>query len=472
MSINVILNAGRTALFTQQKAIGITSHNIANVNTDGYSRQRVNMATNEPYATMSGQTGTGVKAVEIQRIYDRFLGAQINDENQNLGNWETQKGILEKVEIIFDESSGNGLNQAMSEFWNAWQDLANNPSDFSGRTSLLAKSETMASIFNNIYSNLTQIQKDIDTGITGTIKEINSIAERIAGLNEKIAMIEVSGQNANDHRDSRDLLLKDLSFMIDINSFENSDGKVTVLTAVGKPLIENITSWNLSTQADTSGSVLRDIVWTDSDGNMVDITKDISGGKLKGWLEARDVVIPDYLSKLDELAEGIITDVNDLHQAGFGLDDVVVDDDDDGAGRNFFTAETSAFNMSVDSYIVNNTKHIAAAGIGDQLPGGNSNAIAIANLQNKVTMNSESATFDDYYNSLISDVGSMSRKIRVNFDHQTLMITHLDNYRESVSGVSIDEEMVNLIKFQHGYNAAARLISIADELLDRVINMV
>jgi len=467
MSINIILNSGRTALFTQQKAIAITSHNIANVNTDGYSRQRVNMATNEPYASPPGQTGTGVKAAEIQRIYDRFVGAQINDENQKLGSWEAQNGLLERVEIIFDESSGYGLNRAMSEFWNAWQDMANNPSDHAGRTALLSKSETMTSIFNNIYSNLTQIQKDIDISTTGTIKEINSIAERIAELNEKIARIEVSGQNANDHRDSRDLLLKDLSFMIDVNSFENSDGTVTVLTAGGRPLIENISSWNLSTQTNDSG--LRDIVWTDSDGNMVDITGDISGGELNGWLEVRDVIIPDYLSKLDELAEGIITDVNNLHRAGFGLDDVV---DDDGAGRNFFTAETSAFNMSVDSDILNDTKHIAAAGIGDELPGGNSNAIAIANLQNKVTMNGESATFDDYYNSLVSDVGSMSQKTKVNFDHQSLMVTHLDNYRESVSGVSLDEEMTNLIKFQHGYNAAARLITVADELLDRVINMV
>ena len=464
MSVNVILNAGRTALFTQQKAIGITSHNIANVNTDGYSRQRVNMATSAPYSSQPGQTGTGVQAVEIQRIYDRFLGAQINDENQNLGKWEAQKGILEKVEIIFDESSGDGLNQAMSEFWNAWQDLANNPSDYAERTALLFKSETMANTLNNTYSDLTQIQKDIDTSTTGTIKEVNSISERIAELNDKIALVEVGGQNANDYRDSRDLLLKDLSFMIDINYFENSDGKITVLTAGGRPLVENITSWNLSTQADTSGSSLRDIVWTDSDGNMVDITGDITGGKLKGWLEARDVTIPDSLSRLDELAEGIITEVNDLHQSGFGLNDDV-------GVRIFFTG-SSASDISVDSEIVNNISLIAAAG-SSGAPGDNSNAINIANLQNKLTMDdSATTTFDDYYNSLISDVGSMSQKTEINFEHQSLMVKHLDNYRESVSGVFIDEEMVNLIKFQHGYNAAARLISIADELLDRVINMV
>jgi flagellar hook-associated protein 1 FlgK len=456
-----ILNTGRTALLTQQKAIDVTGHNIANVNTDGYSRQRVNMETNEPYSSQPGQTGTGVRAAEIQRIYDRFLGAQINNENQNLGNWETQKGVLERVEIIFDESSGYGLNQAMSEFWNAWQDLANNPSDFAGRAALLAKSETMTATFNNIYSNLEQIQTDIDTSIMGTVKEINSIAEWIAGLNQKIALTEVGGQNANDYRDSRDLLLKELSLKINIDSFENSDGKVTVLVAGGRPLVENISSWNLSTQPDVD-SDFQDIAWTDSDGNLVDITDSISGGKLKGWLEARDVTIPDYLSKLDNLAEGIITEVNDLHKAGLGLNDVSV------AGRNFF-AGTTATNMAVDVDDVNN---IAAAGSFDGLPGGNSNAIEIANLQNALKMNSDTATFDDYYNSLVSDVGSGVQKATVNFDHQSSMVTHLDNYRESVSGVSLDEEMVNLIKFQHGYNAAARLISVADELLDRVISMV
>jgi flagellar hook-associated protein 1 FlgK len=456
-----ILNTARTALFTQQKAIDVTGHNIANVNTDGYSRQRVNMATNVPYSSQPGQTGTGVRAVEIQRIYDRFLGAQINNENQNLGNWEAQKGVLERVEIIFDESSGYGLNQAMSEFWNAWQDLANNPADYTGRVALLAKSETMTTTFNNMYSNLEQIQADIDTSIMGTVKEINSIAERIAGLNQKIALTEVGGQNANDYRDSLDLLLNELSSMIDINSFENSDGKVTVLVADGRPLVENISSWNLSTKADDSG--FQNIAWTDSDGNLVDITDSISGGKLKGGLEARDFIIPDYLSELDDLAKGISDGVNTLHKAGLGLIDNV--------GRNFFTG-TTATDIAVNQAIVENVNNIAAAGSSDGLPGGNSNAIEIANLQNALKMNSDTATFDDYYNSLVSDVGSGVQKATVNFDHQSSMVTHLDNYRESVSGVSLDEEMVNLIKFQHGYNAAARLISVADELLNTVINMV
>ena len=459
-SLYGILNTGGTALLVQQNAIDVAGHNIANVNTPGFSRQKVDMETNTPLNTAPGQTGAGVNAAEILRIYDRFLGKQIYDENQTLGNWEAQKGIYERVEMLFDESTGYGLNQAMSEFWNAWQDIANNPTDSASRTALLAKSETMATSFNNMDSNLKGIQKDIDSSIIGTLEEINSITGQIAGLNEKIVLIEVGGQNANDYRDSRDILLKDLSLMIDIEAFENSEGKATVLTVGGRPLVENFSSWDLSTRNGVSG--LKDVLLTDSEGTSVDITDDISGGKLKGWLEARDVTIADHLSNLDDLAAEIIQEVNVLHSAGYGLDSTTGDD--------FFTG-TSALDIAVHQDIVDDVNKIAVAG-GEGGVGDNSNAIEIANLQNALKMNSDTVSFDDYYNSLVSNVGNDMLTATVNFDQESIMITQLNNRRESVSGVSLDEEMVDLIKFQHAYNAAARLISIVDELLDRVTSMV
>ncbi|MBW2099632.1 MAG: flagellar hook-associated protein FlgK [Deltaproteobacteria bacterium] len=452
-NINGILNMGSRALLTQQMAIEVTGHNIANVNTPGYSRQRVNMETNEPVSSFV----TGVKATGIQRIYDQFLGDQINNESQNLGKWEARKGALERIEIILDESSGYGLNQAMSEFWNTWQDLANNPSGHTERVTLLAKGETLATTFNMAYSDLIQIQNDMDAGIKGTIREINLAAEQIVDLNQKIPQAELNNQSANDYRDERDLLLKELSSMIDINSFEDDEGKVTVLVGNGKALVENVTSWSLS----TNGSDLQDIVWNDGNGNPVDITDNISGGKLKGWLEVRDVTVPDYLNRLDTLAGSIISEVNDIHESGFGLDGLNEYD--------FFTG-TSADDIAVDSIVINDVNKIAAAGSLAGVPGDNSNAIAIANLQNGLTMSG--ATFDDYYNSLVSDVGSSTQEAAINFDHQSAMADQLDNYRESVSGVSLDEEMVNLVKFQHAYEAAAKLISTVDEMLETVISMV
>ena len=456
-----ILNVARGALLTQQLGIDVTGHNIANVNTLGYSRQRVNMQTNVPIPFWPGQTGTGVNAVDIQRIYDRFVGVQINNENQNLGRWETQKGGLEKVEMIFDETTGYGLSQAMDEFWNAWQDLVNNPSGHTERTALVAKSEILANRFNKIYSDLEQTQKDADNSIKGTVEEINLISDQIADLNEQISQIEATGQNANDLRDQRDLLLNELSSMMDITTSEGNDGKVTVFISGGRPLVQNNSSWDLSTQTNASG--FQDIVWLDGNGGTVNITDNISGGRLKGWIEVRDVSIPGYLSRLDDLAGTIINEVNSLHQVGFDLSG--------NPGEIFFTG-TSASDMAVNPNIVSDVNLIAASGTAGGVPGDNSNAIAIANLQNALTMSGNTATFGDYYNSIVTDVGSDVQKAGINFEHQTAMVNHLNNYRESISGVSLDEEMVNLIKFQHAYDAAAKLITTVDELLNTVLNMV
>ena len=454
-----ILNVASRALLVQQRAIDITGHNIANVNTPGYTRQRVNMETGVPIPFGSGMIGSGVRATEIQRIHDRFLGMQINIENQNLSKWEARKGALERSEIIFNESSGYGLNQAMSEYWGAWQDLANNPAGHTERMGLLATGETLAGTLNGLYAELEQLQKDLDTNIAGTVDQINLITEQIADLNQKVSQAEVSGQNANDYRDQRELLLNELSSMIDVNSFEDGEGKVTVLTGGGRPLVQSNASWDLSTQMNAG---FHDVVWTDRDGNTVDITQDISGGKLKGWLEARDTTIPDYMTRLDTLAGEMIAQVNAVHQGGFALDG--------STGRDFFSG-SSASDIAVNTAIVNDVDLIAASGTLGGVPGDNSNAIAVADLQNTLTVGG-TATFDDYYNALVSDVGRGVQTATYNFEHQADMMTHMENYRESISGVSLDEEMVNLVKYEHAYQAAAKLVTAMDELLNTVINMI
>ena len=454
-----LLDLGRGALLAHQKAINITGHNIANVNTPGYSRQRVNLATNLGLTSSPGQMGAGVRASDIQRIYDKFLGSQINTESYNQGKWEAQKSSLERVEIIFDETTGFGLNQAMGDFFNAWQDMANNPEGHTQRQVLVAKSEIMAGTFNKISSDLNQLQNDLDSSIKSAVVEINTIAGEISDLNAKISDIENSGQSANDLRDKRDIYLRELSSMIDISSFENNDGQVTVLVGSGTPLVQPPHALSLSTVTNTSGH--EDVLWVDRDGNTVDITNDISGGKLKGWLEVRDVEIENYKISLDNLASGMITEVNNLHTAGFDLNGV--------AGVNFFTG-SSASDISVNPAVVGDVNLVAASGTG--APGDNSNAIAIANLQNRLLMSGGTATYDDFYNSLISDVGIAVQSAQMNYDHQTAMVSTLDNYRESISGVSLDEEMVNLVKFQHAYDAAAKLVSAVDEMLNTVMNMV
>lgn len=455
-----LLNIGQSALLTQQKAIDITGNNIANVNTPGYSRQRLVMKQGQPVRVDNLTMSTGVTADPgIQRFYDQFLGAQLRDETGNLGRWEAQKEALEKVELMFDEANGYGLSQAMNDYWNAWQDLSNDPSGVAERTTLVSASQFLATTFNQMYDNISTLQQDIDTHVDGMATDINAMADRIAALNLKISQVEVTGHNANEHRDERDQLVLELAEMIDINSYEDGDGNLNIDITGGKPLVQGASTWDLVT-GDSGG--VQAVYWQASDGTNVDITNSISAGELKGWIESRDVKLNEYLTQLDDLANTIRTDVNTRHALGFDLNG--------NAGGVFFTG-TGAVDMAVNAAIVADSDLIAAAGAGEGLPGGNGNAIAMADLQNASAAALGGSTFGEYYNSLVGKVGADVQAADFNQGHQATMVQSLESYRQEVSGVSLDEEMINLVKFQHAYNAAAKLITTADEMLDSLLAM-
>ncbi len=559
-----IISIGSKALLAQQKGIYVTGNNIANVNTPGYTRQRVNLSSDVPVNSGIGPVGTGVQALGIERIYQRFLGVQINNETQTRGNWEARRDVAERIEMIFDESNGYGLNQAMYEFWTAWQDLSNNPSGPVERTVLIAKSQIMAETFSKNYQDLQTIQQDIDTLIEGTIDEVNLLSEQIARLNEKIIQMEAGGSTANDYRDQRELLLNELSNLIDIDTFENTAGGVTVSVGSGQPLVEGTFGYGLSTEMNAFGHL--NVTWVDAVNNEVDITDSISGGRIKGLLDVRDLDIRNHMNRLDNLAQSIMDQVNSLHAGGYGLDGstgndylvgeatasgvldslVTITAETGGAGNLSITlvpggtagSETvttdpitgdiriaiedgvstrddiaaalqshsaiasavatasggtpwtlgvgsdtvalsggsSALNMEVNPAIVLDERLIASAQSFDTVPGDkpgdNRNAIAIANLKSSRILSGNTATFDAYYESFVGDLGYEVQQASSSYSHQSEMVHQLENHRESISGVSVDEEMVNLVKFQNAYQAAAKLISTADEMMQSVLNMV
>lgn len=579
-SIYGILHVGKQALLTHQEALNVTAHNIANVNTPGYSRQRVNLETTPPITTGVGQIGSGVTVSGIERVYDRYLNNQISNENETLGRWEAEKGGVERVEVVFNEASGYGLNQSMSEFWNGWQDLVNNPSGHTEREILLAKGETLADNFQQTYNDLAAIRTELDNSISQTVNQINVKADQIADLNQKIVQIEATGANANDYRDERDLALKELSLMIDITASEQNSGSVTVTLGDENKLVAGSTVSDLSTMTNSAG--FRDVVWDTA--SAVSINSSISGGKLKGWLEVRDATIPGYLENLENLVNSIkgveatevtavaasdlsggeyftissptqayyvwydiaggpgdplvvdhaeikvgilatdtaeqvatktaaaialvadfdvptpagttltitnvvagaaidsadgllaptgftittLTDggngVNTVHRSGYGLDG--------STGTDFFTGTLGGNDFGVDSAISGNVNTIAASGTAAGVPGDNSNAISIANLQNALTMAGNTATFDDYYNSIVSRAGRDVQQASSRYDHQYAMVAHLENYRESISGVSLDEEMLNMLQVESAYAAAAKLISKVDKMLQILMAMI
>ncbi len=559
MDIYGVMTMAGSSLLAQQKAINVTGNNIANVNTPGYSRQKLIMETTLPLSSSYGPMGYGVDAKTVERVYDRFLGVQINNESETLGRWETQKDGLELAEVVFNESGEFGLSQSLNQFWGAWQNLTNDPSGYNERVVLQAKSEVMTGAFNRNYSDLQKVQQGFDASIEGAVAEINQLAEQIAELNQKIMEVEASGHAANDYRDQRDLSLKELSGLIDINAFEDGTGRVMVSVGAGQTLVESSSSRNLTTQVNDFG--FKDIAWIGPGATTVNITNDISSGKLKGWLEARDVDLRGYMRQLDTLVETLMERVNNLHQAGYGLDgsngndfftgiatasgnmdalltitaepggtgnvrvtlvgggtagaeavttdsvtgdiQIAIEDGvstgndiaaalqahgginsvvaaapgaawDLSAGNNTtaLVGGSSARDFQLNPAVLNNLDLIAASSTSAGIPGDNSQAIAISNLQHVSTMNGNSSTFGDYYNSLVSKVGGDLQSAESYFYHQSDMVVQLENRRESISGVSLDEEMVNLIKFQTAYDAAAKLITTADELLQTVLNMV
>ena len=328
---------------------------------------------------------------------------------------------------------------------------------------LLANAENLTLVFNKLSRDLTQVRNDSDVSITGTVNDINSLTSEIASLNLKIAEVEAGNDHsANEFRDQRDLKLKELSSLVDVNSFEDADGYLTIVTTNGHTLVDRTSSWNLTTNTNVDG--FQDVFWESSSGAQQNITADISTGELKGWLEARDSIVPDYMTRLDDMAVEMATAVNSQHNSGLDLNGA--------AGLDFFSPFTGASDITVNSLIANDTNLLAAAANTENVPGGNSNAIALAEIQNQLLMSGGSATIDDFYNGLVSDVGRFVSQARVNADHQSTVSLQLDTYREEVSGVSMDEEMVNMVQFQSAYNAAAKLVSTVDEMLQALIAMV
>ncbi|MEW6573311.1 MAG: flagellar hook-associated protein FlgK [Bacillota bacterium] len=453
------------ALMAQRKATETAGHNIANANTPGYSRQRVELqACDTPFTVPSlgrpevpGQLGTGVDIVSIERIRDNFLDLQVRNEQGNLGNWEVRRDSLQKVEVILGEPTDNGLNNAMVEFWNAWQELSKTPESLAVRSEVRQRAITLAETIRHINGQLEQLQDDLNFNVGVTVDEINTIASQLADLNQQIARSVSVGDNPNDLRDRRDLLLDELAEMVNITVTEQPDGMVDVAIG-GRNLVQGTTVDALQAVPDPLNNNFYEVQWS-SDGIPVTMTS----GSLLGMIWARDTGIADVLSQLDELAVTLIDEVNALHQAGFGLDN--------STGNDFFSG-TGASDIAVAAGILADLNTIAAATDVAKIPGDGSNALAIAQLKDALTMPpaAPTGTFGDYYRSLVATVGIDTEQAVRMTENEEILLGELENKRQSVMGVSIDEEMANIIQFSHAYQAAARVLNTLDEELDIIIN--
>jgi flagellar hook-associated protein 1 FlgK len=252
-----------------------------------------------------------------------------------------------------------------------------------------------------------------------------------------------------------------------VNGFEDSDGSIVVLTAEGRPLVEASSSWELVVASDDKG--FETVNWQDRDGNLHDITQRLTGGKLGGWVIARDQYVEAYKEELDTFVKTLMDEINSIHRSGYGL----TADPSTGmpyTGLDFFEGD-GASDISVNQELKSDPGKIAAAKDKDAVFGDNRNALLISELRSKYVLNDGTSTFDSFYQALVSRVGSDVKQSQSFANHQKDMLEYLNGFRESVSGVSIDEEMMNILVQQRAYQASARVISIVDELLDNLLRI-
>ncbi|NPV53854.1 MAG: flagellar hook-associated protein FlgK [Firmicutes bacterium] len=458
------LETMRRALQAHQKALDVTGHNIANAATPGYTRQQVELSATRPYTppgivrlVRPGQIGTGVEAARVRRVFDGFIENRIRLAKSGLGRWDQLKAAIDEVNATFNDPSDVGLGDAFSRFWNAWQELSKRPDSEAARAVLIEEADGFCAILNRASKRLNDLMLDLESSLNAKVDEVNSLGHEIAELNEEIAKIKVTGNEPNDLMDKRDIAIARLAQIVNISTFEEKDGSINVQIG-GVDLVRRSNAHEIKLKPGSS-LASSTVVWA-KDNAAVNIT----AGEMAGILEARDEAVPEYLGRLDKIAEKVIAEVNSLHKTGYGLDDTTLQ------SRDFFVG-TNAGNIKVSDDLKADPRKIAAAAV-PEAPGDGAVAKAIAELKDKLTMGGDppTLTFTGYYSETITMLGNEGQTAERMSDIEKLALQQHTNRKESFSGVSVDEELANMMKYQHAYNAAARMVTTIDEMLDTIIN--
>jgi flagellar hook-associated protein 1 FlgK len=530
------LNVAVRGLYSSQRSLDIVNHNLNNINTEGYSRQKAVQVASTPMALAdgTGMMGTGSEVIGVERVRDEYLDFKYWSENLYYGEWSAKNEVLSDLEVMFNEPSNSGFTTIMSDFFDSLQELAKDPSSGAARSLVKQRGVTLTNYFNSLATHLEEMQKDVNYRIQTKVEEINSLATQIQQLNRQIYITELDGNAANDMRDQRTLLVDKLSKIINIDANEvvvgytpdGRENKHFVITISGKALVDHFSVSKLALEQRPSDKMvnredignLYDIKW--ADGN----TLNIKGGELRGYLDVRDgnegsvnpdngIVSPDYKGipyyqkKLNEFVrifarafnEGYIDQDGDKafdagefgtgHSSGYGYNTTT-------SGIRFFTAtgdggkplssadflgsatdpydiynayeKITAKNFTVAADIIDDYNLIAASG-----KAGEAGNIEVLNnllgFRRDTDMFSEGAP-EDFMKSLVATLGIDAQQAENYMDNQKIVVNQIVNRRLSDSGVSIDEEMTNLIKFQHAYNASAKMIQTMSEIYETLIN--
>ncbi|TDQ36929.1 flagellar hook-associated protein FlgK [Aureibacillus halotolerans] len=506
------LETALRAIHSQQRALQTLSHNVANANTPGYTRQRVNFEASNGFPAVGrnqpqipGHLGSGVEVGDIQRIRNEFFDYRFRTEQTKASYWGNRFDSISRLEGLMNVQSDNGLPTAFNEFFNSLQTLAKDASDLGARSVVRQNGMALANTFNYLHENITEFQRQAKNEISQSADEINSMLERINGINKQIGEVEPHGYVPNDLYDKRDMLVDALSSLVNIKTTEIRPGGNASSVAEGKISIEIVkesgasydppiqllngksNEFNeFSVTFDGENGPVNGFAIGDTTFSFNDAAVDLPAGTLKAKVEAYGYtkqgqeagIYPDMMKELDKLAYTFAKAFNTQHSEGISL--VEMDSDEEDiinffVGEGFTFAEDESFEgfagkMRVSQEIMDNADLIAAAS--NEFSGDGGNAQALADLMKSELDFGDGSefTFTDYYEKIIGTMGVTAAEAETLRDNSQLALLQVDLNRQAVSGVSLDEEMTNMVKFQHAYNAAARTMTAVDEMLDRIIN--
>ncbi len=454
MSLASLLSIARSALLTQQRAMSVTAHNVANAQTAGYSRQRLELTAADPLRTTLGTLGRGVTEASIQRIRDSFFDARFRTESGLLADSGAMRDYLGQVETVMNEPSDSGVSAALDGLFGAFADLAANPSSSTSRTLLQQAGRRFASQLRQLDTALHEVGDTALAKLRSEVDTVNQLAAQIGELNAEILMAGGPSGNAPDLQDQRDVLVDQLSGLVGVRVVQRADGTLAV-TAGDTLLVDGAGSQPLVVQALPGGGFA---VAAASGGRV-----NPQSGSLNALVDLLDDKLPQVEGQLDALAQALVTSVNAIHRRGYTLAGATGTDFFDPAG---VTAGTIALAPAVEA-----SGDAIAAGA-TNAPGDAAIALELSQLVSSPLAALGGKSLRDYYVDLAGTVGTDVANATQDADVHQSMVDQADTMRSSVSGVSVDEEMVALISQQQAYSAAARIVNVADQMLQDILDMI
>jgi flagellar hook-associated protein 1 FlgK len=453
VSLVSLLSIARSALLIHQRAMAVTGNNVANAQTPGYSRQRLEMVEATPLWTPHGTMGRGVDAVTVSRARDIFYDRAFRRESGLLGGASTQGDLLSQLESALGEPGDNGLGAVIDGMFSAFSGLANDPASGTSRMLVRQAATRLVDQFHQTDARIGQLIQDGADRLAGQVEQVNQITHQITALNNQILAAGPNGSPTLE--DQRDLLLDQMSSLMSIQVVERPDHTVAV-QAGGAFIVDGAQSRDLAMRTSATGGPAIGFV-TDPG------TIDPGGGSMKALIDLTNTTLPGYRAQLDQLAQNLVTQTNVIHRSGFTLSGATAIDFFDPAG-------TTAATIQLSASILASPDAIAA---GDMPSGGDGGmALRLGDLVRVPLAGLGGRSIRDFYVNVAGSIGIAVSDALQQTSIQQALVDNADSQRQQVSGVSVDEEMVQLIAQQQAYGAAARLVTVANDMIQDLLQMI